>query len=132
MRKDTELWLQYADENLKSAKVLLESELYNPSLQNVQQAVEKFLKAYLIEQATGISKTHSIRELAAKVTDAGALLAITEDEIDLLDSIYLPSKYPLASVLPHFIPDGNICQNCLTIAEQVYRDIMAALMKTAS
>lgn len=24
MRKDTELWLQYADDNLKSARVLLE------------------------------------------------------------------------------------------------------------
>lgn len=41
MKKDTELWLQYAEENLKSAGVLLESALYNPSLQNAQQAVEK-------------------------------------------------------------------------------------------
>ena len=34
MRKDTEMWLRYADDNLKSAKVLLDSELYNPCLQN--------------------------------------------------------------------------------------------------
>lgn len=43
MKKDTELWLQYAEENLKSARVLLESALYNPSLQNSQQAVEDFI-----------------------------------------------------------------------------------------
>jgi len=32
MRKDTEMWLRYADDNLKSTKVLLDSELYNPCL----------------------------------------------------------------------------------------------------
>ena len=127
MRKDTELWLQYADDNLKSARVLLESELYNPCLQNVQQAVEKFLKAYLIEQAVGLSKTHSIGELAARVRGAGVVLAITEDETDLLDSIYLPSKYPLASVLPHFMPDRSICQQCLEIADQVRCDLKVVL-----
>jgi len=26
----------------------------------------------------------------------------------LLDSVYLPSKYPLGSVLPHFDPDAEI------------------------
>jgi HEPN domain-containing protein len=127
MRKDTELWLQYADDNLKSARVLLESQLYNPCLQNVQQSVEKYLKAYLIEQATGLSKTHSISELAARVRVAGVVLAITEDETDLLDSIYLPSKYPLASVLPHFMPDRNVCQQCLEIAEQVRCDLKVVL-----
>ena len=127
MRKDTELWLQYADENLKSAMVLLDSELYNPCLQNVQQAVEKLLKAYLIEQATGLPKTHSIRELAVRVRGAGVVLSITDDETDLLDSIYLPSKYPLASVLPHFMPDTCICQQCLEIAGQVRRDLKVVL-----
>jgi HEPN domain-containing protein len=39
MKKDTEIWLSYADDNLKSTKVLLDSELYNPCLQNAQQAV---------------------------------------------------------------------------------------------
>lgn len=123
MRKDTELWLQYADDNLKSARVLLESQLYNPCLQNVQQAVEKFLKAYLIEQTTGLSKTHSIMELASRLRDAGVALSITDDEVDLLDSIYLPSKYLLSSVLPHFLPDRSICLQCLEIAEQVRVDM---------
>ncbi|MDK9718813.1 MAG: HEPN domain-containing protein [Trichlorobacter sp.] len=127
MKKDTELWLQYADDNFKSARVLLESGLYNPCLQNVQQAVEKYLKAFLVEQATGLSKTHSISELAARVRGAGVVLAITEDETDLLDSIYLPSKYPLASVLPHFMPDRNICQQCLKIAEQVRCNLKVVL-----
>lgn len=52
MKKDTESWLRYADENLKSAEILMGSGLFNPSLQNAQQAVEKYLKAVLIEKSS--------------------------------------------------------------------------------
>ncbi len=49
MKDDTRLWLKYADENLQSAKVLKDNSLFNPCLQNIQQAVEKFLKAVIVE-----------------------------------------------------------------------------------
>jgi HEPN domain-containing protein len=128
MRKDTEIWLSYADDNLKSTKVLLDSELYNPCLQNAQQAVEKYLKALLIEKAAGLLKTHSIRELTVLLEGCNVTLTITDDEIDLLDSIYLPTKYPAFSVLPYFMPDHAICKQCLDIATQVRDDVMG-LMK---
>jgi HEPN domain-containing protein len=38
-------WLAYAQENRRAAIVCLESSLFNPCLQNAQQAVEKALKA---------------------------------------------------------------------------------------
>jgi len=47
MKDETKKWLDYADENLRSAKLLLDNKLFNPCLQNVQQAVEKMLKAIL-------------------------------------------------------------------------------------
>jgi HEPN domain-containing protein len=127
MKKDTELWLHYADENLKSAGVLLESALYNPSLQNAQQAVEKYLKAVLIEKAAGLTRTHSIRELSGLLEGLGVHYSMTDDDIDLLDSIYLPTKYPAFSVLPHFMPDQTICKQCLEIAEQVRLDVLNAV-----
>ena len=127
MKKDTEMWLRYADDNLKSAKVLLDSELYNPCLQNAQQAVEKYLKAVLIEKAAGLLKTHSISELAGLLEGQDVTLSISDDEIDLLDSIYLPTKYPAFSVLPHFMPDQTICKQCLEIATQVRDDVMGVV-----
>ncbi|MCM2357926.1 MAG: HEPN domain-containing protein [Geobacteraceae bacterium] len=127
MKKDTELWLQYADENLKSAEILLDSGLYNPSLQNSQQAVEKYLKAVLIENASGLTRTHSIRELSGLLLDLGVCLAMTDDDIDLLDSIYLPSKYPAFSVLPKFIPDQSVCRHCFEIAGKVRQDVLDAI-----
>lgn len=48
MKDETQMWLRYSAEHLDSANILLESKLYNPCLQNVQQAVEKALKAILI------------------------------------------------------------------------------------
>jgi len=41
-------WLAYAQENRRAATVCLESSLFNPRLQNAQQAVEKALKALLL------------------------------------------------------------------------------------
>ncbi|MEA1933277.1 MAG: HEPN domain-containing protein [Thermodesulfobacteriota bacterium] len=49
MKNETCAWISYASENLISAKMLLERNLLNPCLQNVQQSVEKYLKAFLEE-----------------------------------------------------------------------------------
>jgi hypothetical protein len=45
-------------------------------------------------------------------------IELTEDECDFLDSIYLPSKYPIGSALPSFYPDEEICKSSIDLAEQ--------------
>ena len=127
MKDLTKKWLDYAGENLASAGVLLDSCLFNPCLQNTQQAVEKMLKALLVEAGVKVRKTHSIRELKATLTELDMKVPITEDAIDLLDSIYLPSKYPLGDVLPDFEPDQSMCERCIAIAE-VTRDFVRELV----
>jgi HEPN domain-containing protein len=129
MKEETKKWLDYADENLQSASLLMENKLFNPCLQNVQQAVEKMLKAILIESSIKLKKTHSINELVRILADNGLKINITEDECDLLDSIYLPSKYPLESVLPHFEPDKQICKKCMGTAERVRNSITDILSR---
>ena len=127
MKDETKKWLEYADENLRSAKLLLDSELFNPCLQNVQQAVEKMLKALLVESTKKIKKTHSINELVNILDKHGLNVDMTEDDCDLLDSIYLPSKYPLGSILPDFEPDLQTCRKCIVVADRV-RDSVASLL----
>ena len=127
MKNETEIWITYAEENLTSSEVLLNSSLFNPSLQNAQQAVEKFLKALLIENSVNLIKTHSIRELVGKLADLSIDTLISEDDTDLLDSIYLPSKYPLSSVLPHYMPDEDICRHCLNIAQHARAEVLQLL-----
>ena len=129
MKDQTKQWLEYADENLQSAKVLLESELFNPCLQNVQQAVEKMLKAVLVESGIKIKKTHSINELVAILAENDLEVDIEEDERDLIDSIYLPSKYPVGGILPDFEPDMQTCLQCITVAERVRESIKRFISK---
>ncbi len=118
MKNETLQWLKYADENLQSAKILLESRYYNPCLQNVQQSVEKMLKAVLIEKTIKFKKTHSINELTQLLSKSKIIIDITTEDCDLFDSIYLPSKYPLGSVLPNFEPDEKICKRSIEAAEK--------------
>ena len=123
MKNETKLWLKYADENFKSSKILLESFLFNPSLQNSQQAIEKYLKAYFIEKSLKLQKTHNILSLIEVFKKNNMDIDISDDEIDLIDSIYLTSKYPFGSALPDFEPDKKICLECIDIAFRVKKDI---------
>ena len=124
MKDETRLWLQYADENLQSSKILLESHLYNPTLQNTQQAIEKYIKAYFTEKGIKLQKTHNILSLNETLKQNNVILNITEDEIDLIDSIYLSSKYPFGSVIPDFEPDQKICLLCIDITVRIKHDIL--------
>jgi HEPN domain-containing protein len=127
MKNETSKWLEYASENLESAHVLLNSGLFNPCLQNAQQAVEKMLKAVLVEFSIKFKKTHSISELAGMLAKNRLDVKLSEEESELLDSIYLPSKYPLGSILPDFEPDERTCKNCIAIAEHVKESVLALL-----
>ncbi len=71
MKDETGIWLRYAAENLESARVLSESGLFNPCLQNVQQCVEKLMKAVLLEVSVPLIRTHNISMLNRTLADQG-------------------------------------------------------------
>jgi len=119
MNEEYKVWLRYADENLSSARLLFDSQYYNTCLQNVQQSIEKNLKALVIRKSGNIKRTHSINDLKLMLKEIGILINLTDDEIELIDSIYLPSKYPLGNVLPYDYPGPDICITCIKIADKV-------------
>ena len=83
MKSETKIWLDYAEENLKSSKILLDNKLYNPSLQNAQQSVEKALKAIFIEYEINLKRTHDILELKYLLQRKDIIVNISDDECDL-------------------------------------------------
>lgn len=131
MKDETKNWLVYATENLRSASLLLKSDLFNPCLQNIQQSIEKCLKALILEKCQKFRKTHSIVELNNILGKAGINIGLTEEECELLDAVYLPSKYPLGSVLPDFEPDFQLCNDCLKIAKNVDKKVLEILGRSA-
>jgi HEPN domain-containing protein len=128
MKDETRTWVSYADENLDVAELTLGHGHLNACLQNVQQAVEKYLKAVIVERGMQFRRTHSIRELVAILAAENIRISIDDDEMDLMDAIYVPSKYPIYSALPHMIPDTTICHNALNIAHRV-REIIVGILK---
>jgi len=119
MSAEARQWLAYARENRQVAALSRGRGLFNPSLQNAQQAVEKALKAMGLARGLPLKKTHSIGVLRQGLLGVGLDPGLTEDEADLLDSIYLPSKYPLGSVLPAFEPDAQTAEHCQAIVDRV-------------
>ena len=130
MKDETHTWLSYADENLDVAELSLAHGHLNACLQNAQQAVEKYLKAVIVERDLEFRRTHSIRELLGLLAAQGIALSVSEDEMDLMDSIYIPSKYPIYSALPQALPDPGICRDALTIAKKV-KDHTTGILKVA-
>lgn len=130
MKNETKIWMAYAEENLKSAQILMDSSLFNSCLQNIQQSIEKFLKDVLVEFSGKFLKTHSISRLMREITDIDQDVSILEDECDLLDTIYMPSKYPLSSAIPDYDPDIDICRECLEIAHRVEVSVKNILFAT--
>jgi len=62
MKDETRTWLSsYADENLDVAGLALEHGHLNSCLQNAQQAVEKYLKAVMVQRAIEFRRTHRKR-----------------------------------------------------------------------
>ncbi|MDO9577463.1 MAG: HEPN domain-containing protein [Candidatus Cloacimonadales bacterium] len=128
MKSETRTWLSFAIENLESSKILLASQLYNPCLQNVQQSVEKALKAILVEKKLKITKTHNILELKYLLESSNIRVILSDDECDFLNTIYLPSKYPIGSALPDFDPDETICRDAVEIAERIVNSVKTLLL----
>lgn len=126
MSTEPSRWIVYADENLAIARLALEGKYYNACLQNVQQAVEKYLKALLLVGGLEFRKTHSIESLNGQLREDGHHTGLSDDDCILLDSIYIPSKYPFGSALPDFNPDADICRQCLRIAEAVRGAVFSA------
>ena len=130
MKDETHTWISYADENLDVAELAFDHGHLNACLQNAQQAVEKYLKAVIVERDLEFRRTHSIRELLGLLAAQDIALSVSEDEMDLMDSIYVPSKYPVYSALPHALPDPAICRDALSIARKV-KDFTTEILKAA-
>lgn len=111
-------WLGYATENLQVALASLENGWFNACLQNAQQAVEKASKAVIISRGHPARRSHSSRELARDLRQLGCDIGLSDDDCELIDSVYLPSKYPPDSAMPLAVPDAAICRQCLEIAER--------------
>ena len=90
MREETQRWLDKAEDDLKKARDNCSIKHYDLASFLCQQAVEKALKAVLIEETEMFPKIHDLVKL-------GRLANISKDllkECEKLTFVYVETRYP--------------------------------------
>ena len=124
MKELTKDWLNFAEDDLISIKMLLG----NPILTNIvafhsQQSIEKSIKAIIEEFGIAFIKTHNLQTLLVKIEKVISL-SFNELIISELDRLYIDSRYPGdLGLMPNgkpTLPEAEIYfQEALKIKEQV-------------
>jgi len=106
MRKQAEDWITLADKDLYAAEIMSNEDF---SLTNIvafhcQQAIEKYLKAFLIENNVPLIRTHDLVRLNGMIKDIRDL-GIDEEKLIVINEVYSDSRYPGELGL---MPDGTL------------------------
>jgi HEPN domain-containing protein len=106
MKKQVKDWVLLADKDLYAAEIIMKDDysLTNIVAFHCQQAIEKYLKAYLIEKDVQIIKTHDLiklNDMTKEIKD----LEIDEKKLTVINEVYIESRYPgELGLLPDGIP----------------------------
>jgi HEPN domain-containing protein len=95
MRDDVKIWIDEAEENLVTAKLLYEGERFKDVAFYCQQIAEKSLKALQVNKLNRFDKIHDLIRLAQTV---GAGKEIIED-CSALVGYYADSRYPVTKMV---------------------------------
>jgi HEPN domain-containing protein len=121
MKKYTEDWLLYADNDLSVAEIALNNEypVTNVIAFLSHQAVEKYLKAFLVENDVPVIKTHDLFRLNDKIKEIKNL-EIDEQKLDKINDVFIEARYPgEAGLLPSGMPTETQAGEFVAYAKEV-------------
>ncbi len=122
-------WSLMADLDLKAARGSLNEDVPNIACFLSHQAVEKVLKAYLLQRDLKVPKIHSLIELLDMVAlDAIGLKAFS-DQIVFLNQFYIPTRYPdaLPGSLPEGLPSIEVAEKAIIYATEIVEFVKSLL-----
>ncbi len=118
-------WLAKADEDLGVAKDLLGSN--SPYLAAIafhaQQAVEKYLKAFLVTHQREFRRTHDLAQLLDLAASVDAAFAETLKEVVVLNPYAVQVRYPGETI----VPSREAAEQAVALADKARSAIMAHL-----
>ena len=122
MKALTKEWLEFTKRDLAAAEELLQNEyLANVVLLHCQQAVEKVFKAVLQEYDIAIPHIHKIIKLYALIPQhLKTIIAVTDEELKLIEVIYNEERYPgEMGLLPQGFPTKQDAEEIFEIASEI-------------
>ena len=126
MKKQVEKWMSRADRDLSAAEVLNDHSLANDDdvAFHCQQAIEKYFKAFLIENDLPLVRTHDLTQLYGMVKEIKDL-RIDEEKLFLISNVYIDSRYP--DVGQMVIPSREQTQEFIAFAKEIQTIICNAI-----
>lgn len=90
-------WIAKADEDFEFAKINLEEEkpFYAQICFHFQQAVEKYLKAYIIANGLEFRKVHDLPLLLKQCCRKAPAFKNYADDCEFLATFYIEARYPV-------------------------------------
>lgn len=110
-------WFETAKKDLKGAKILYEHDAdYGLVLFHLQQAVEKYLKGYLILKTGMLQEGHSLIRLCKKATVYNNEFRKFIKDCAFLNGYYIETRYPAEDPL---IAEDEDVKDGLKFAEEI-------------
>ena len=93
---DPMAWVEIAEEDYATARYGLQRRepLVTTSCFHSQQCAEKYLKAILVFRRKAFPKTHDLDKLKNLCEQAGVIVPISSDPLDLLTMYAVEKRYP--------------------------------------
>jgi HEPN domain-containing protein len=121
MKKQVEDWVLLADSDLRAAEIILKDEhpLTNIIAFHCQQAIEKYLKAFLIEKNIPLIKTHDLIKLNGMINEIEKL-NIDEKKLLVINEVSAESRYPgELGLMPDGLPTNEEVNKFIEYAKEI-------------
>jgi HEPN domain-containing protein len=131
MKKQVEDWILLADKDLYAAEILLKEQypLTNIVAFHCQQAIEKYLKAFIIEKDAPLIKTHDLIKLNGMLNEIKNI-GIDEKKLIVINEVYVESRYPGdIGLMPDGMPTFEEAKEFIEYAKEVKKIINSELEK---
>ena len=114
-------WIDLARKNLETAKLLVRENHYTEIIAiEIQQSIEKMLKAILAYHGIRIPKLHDIVELQKQCSEHINLTGVKIDDLIEINDYYESERYPG----PKFnIPTMNEIKKNIIVAESIFKQV---------
>jgi len=94
MKKQVEAWIGFAEKDILTvSEIIHNSRLMNIATFHCQQAIEKYFKAFILENDKPLTKVHNLLALYGTIKEI-VDLELDEDLLSMVNDIYLEARYP--------------------------------------
>lgn len=117
--KDVNIWLEFAEYDLKTAKWNYEGKIYTSSCYACQQSAEKALKTLILKQGKFVPKIHSLDRLLSKLKEMKIDITGIREAAQELDKYYISARYPGQYGGPEGLYTEDDAKSAIKAAEEI-------------